>query len=145
MSQEKGTLLINAQYIKDFSFENPRSPFSLLEKDQPQIDINLDIRVEQLQEELFEVVINLAARAQIKEEIVFVLELSYGGLFTITDYEGQKEEILLVECPKILFPFLRRIVADITRDGGFPPLMLSPVDFTGLYLTKKNSTDSNGI
>jgi preprotein translocase subunit SecB len=139
MSQEKGTFLINAQYIKDLSFENPRAPFSLLEKEVPQIDINLDVRVEQLQEELFEVVINLSARSLIKEEIIFLLELSYGGLFTISGYQEAKEEILLVECPKVLFPFLRRIVADVTRDGGFPPLMLSPVDFKGLYLNKKDS------
>jgi preprotein translocase subunit SecB len=144
MSQEKGTLFINAQYIKDISFENPRAPFSLLAKDQPEIDINLDIRVEQLQEELFEVVINLIARAITKEEIVFLLELSYGGLFTISGYEELREEVLLVECPKILFPFLRRIVADITRDGGFPPLMLSPVDFKGLYLMKKNPDSQDG-
>jgi preprotein translocase subunit SecB len=139
MSQEKGTFLINAQYIKDLSFENPRAPFSLLEKEVPQIDINLDVRIEQLQEELFEVVINLSARSLIKEETVFLLELSYGGLFTISGYEEVKEEIVLVECPKVLFPFVRRIVADITRDGGFPPLMLSPVDFKGLYLNKKDS------
>ena len=72
---------------------------------------------------------------------MFLLEISYGGLFTISGYKAEKEEIVLVECPKVLFPFLRRIVADVTRDGGFPPLMLSPVDFKGLYLNKKLSAD----
>jgi len=142
-SNVQGSVLVNAQYIKDLSFENPRAPYSLMETEKPNINIDLDVKADQIHENTFEVIINVAVSADAGGAI-FVVDLSYAGLFTITDDMNQnaKEMVLLVHCPNILFPYARRIISDITRDGGFPPLMLSPVDFMGLYHAKKQETEN---
>jgi preprotein translocase subunit SecB len=128
-------LRVLAQYIKDLSFENPNAPQSLQPPDkQPELKVEIAVGVRQLGPEVFESVINFEGKASVDTTTLYNMELSYAGVFELTNMpENAKQPILLINCPTLLFPFLRRMVADITRDGGFPPLMLDPIDFAGLY------------
>lgn len=130
---------INAQYVKDLSFENPNAPSSLIAlKEAPQIEIALNLEAKVIQGDAHEVTLQITATAKSGENNLFVAELSYAGLFTLSNIpQEQKEMILLIHCPTILFPFARRILSDATRDGGFQPLMLEPIDFAGLYQQRK--------
>jgi preprotein translocase subunit SecB len=137
-------LQINAQYIKDFSFENPRAPSSLRpQSSQPRIDVNVDVQASKVSkdEELFEVVLKITATAKVEEDPLFLADLTYAGLFRLQSMdEDSLHAVLLVECPRLLFPFARAIVADATRDGGFPPLLIQPVDFASMYRQSKESS-----
>ncbi|MBT4932041.1 MAG: protein-export chaperone SecB [Rhodospirillaceae bacterium] len=126
---------INAQYIKDLSFEAPSTPgiFGKLQKDAPDVTINVDVNAHPVQDSFFEVQLHIRATCKVGEETAFISELVYGGLFTINVPEEHLQAILLIECPRLLFPFARNIVADCSRDGGFPPLMLAPVDFVAMF------------
>ncbi len=137
-----GSIFINAQYVKDLSFENPNAPYSLIDNEKPNINIDLDVRAHHIHDLMFEVVINMKVQASATKPI-FVIELAYGGLFTIGEdiSVDEKEIVLLVHCANILFPYVRRVISDITRDGGYPPLLISPVDFMGLYQQKKLSVN----
>lgn len=128
-------LVINGQYVKDLSFEAPNTPqiFSALQSAPPQIQVDIDVQAENKQNNLFEVVLKIRAEARAKEQLVYLLEIEYGGVFTANVPPEHLGAVLLIECPMILFPFLRRIIADMTSDGGFAPLMLSPIDFADLY------------
>jgi len=127
-------LIINAQYIKDFSFENPRAPQSLIQQTtQPSVDINVDVKAQNLGPDVFEVIltINITARAQ--DQPVFLVELAYGTVITVKNAPPEMlTPLILVETPRIVFPFARAIIANATRDGGFPPLMINPIDFAEL-------------
>jgi len=129
------TLAVNAQYVKDLSFENPRAPASLMAgKEQPQIDVNVNVNARGLQPNVYEVSLSIRADAKVAGEAAFITELEYAGVFTVANApEEVLRPVLLIECPRILFPFARRIIADVTRDGGFPPLFLNPIDFVSLY------------
>ncbi|MGP1275353.1 MAG: protein-export chaperone SecB [Caulobacterales bacterium] len=126
---------ILGQYVKDLSFENPGAPDTLRgNAAQPNIDLGIDVRVRALDGETFEVELLLSAKAQRDNTTLFVCELSYAGLFQMRGMDEQaREAFLLVEAPRLTFPFARQIVATATQEGGFPPLMLEPVDFAGLY------------
>lgn len=126
---------LKGQYIKDLSFENPRAPHSLLSlKEPPAIDINVDLNAQRLQETLFELTISISARAIHEKTSVFLTDVAYGGIFEVRAPENvDLEQVVLIDCAFLLFPFVRRVVADITRDGGFPPLQLEPIDFFALY------------
>ncbi len=128
-------IVVNAQYIKDLSFENPTAPNSLIPKETPpKIELNVDIQAQRLQEEVFEVALHITAKATSGEDTLFLIDLTYAGIFTTGQIpDNQKELVLLVYCPTLIFPFARRIIADVSRDGGFPPLMIDPVDFAALY------------
>lgn len=134
------SVAINGQYVKDLSFENPNAPFSLTQQaSAPKIEINLDLEAKSLPDNVFEVSMKITAKASVEENSLFVAELSYAGLFTLINIpEDQKEMILLIHCPSILFPFARRVLSDATRDGGFQPLMLDPIDFAALYQQRKS-------
>ncbi len=128
-------LSILGQYLKDLSFENPNAPNSLtLQGVQPQININVNVNANQLGENDYEVMLELEAHAEHEKQVIFHVELTYAGIFRL---ENIPQEMLgpavLIECPRMLFPFARRILADATRDGGFPPLMLDPIDFAAMY------------
>lgn len=128
------SIRVMGQYVKDLSFENPNAPDSLRQGQQPQIDLSVDVRARSLGESMFEVELIMSAKAGRDESALFIAELTYAGLFEIQNVEDRaREPFLLIECPRIIFPFARRILADATRDGGFPPLMLEPVDFAALY------------
>ncbi len=128
-------ITVNAQYIKDLSFENPAAPASLMPQETPpQIELTVDIQAQKLQDDVYEVALHITAKATVEKGTLFLADLTYAGIFTTGELpDNQKELILLVYCPTLIFPFARRIIADITRDGGFPPLMIDPVDFAALY------------
>jgi preprotein translocase subunit SecB len=128
-----------AQFVRDLSFENPRAPESLRPTGvQPQIDIGVELNARGRQDTLYEVDIKFTAAAQIEGDPVFQVELLYGGLFQISGVpEEAMEPVLLIECPRFLFPFVRKVVADVTMEGGFPPFMLDPIDFAGIYAARR--------
>ena len=136
LSTEENTpgLAINAQYIKDLSFENPAPIENLLNQDEEASTlVNIEVGCNPLYEGTFEVILGLKSHIQRKEKTVYLIELSYAGVFTLS---GIPEElmrfVLFVECPRLLFPFARNLVAQITQESGFPPLYLKPVDFASL-------------
>ena len=126
---------IRSQYVKDLSFENPAPPDRPAEAERsPDITVNVQVEARRLDETVFEITLQITAHARHEEKPVFLLELTYAGVFTLIAIPQEAlEPALLVECPRLLFPFARRIVADVTRDGGFPPLLLTPIDFLALY------------
>ena len=143
-------LAINAQYTKDLSFEAPSAPgiFLQMQKEAPDISINVDVRAQPFQQQnVYEVTLHVTANCKVGSVSAFVLELQYAGLFTLNVPTESVQPALLIECPRLLFPFARNIIADVSRDGGFPPLMLGPVDFVSMYRNQANeasaSTDEN--
>jgi preprotein translocase subunit SecB len=128
-------LSILTQYVKDLSFENPRAPLGLAPgQPRPEIQIAVDVNARQVGEQHYEVVLQINIEAKAGDTPFFLVELAYGGVFQLANIpEDTVQPLLLIECPRILFPFARRIVADVTRDGGLPPLLLDPIDFATLY------------
>ena len=136
--------IINAQYLKDFSFENPNAPDSLKKlSNNPTFKIDVDVKTSVLKDHgpnIYEVELIVKGETKTDDKIMFIVEGNYCGIFTIENVEAEVlEKILLIECPKFLFPFLRSNIANISRDGGFPPLMLAPVDFVAMYEKKKTN------
>lgn len=129
------TIQLKGQFIKDVSFENPRAPQSLLTlREAPAIDINVDLNAQRLQDQLFDLTISISARAMQDKNTIFLIDLAYSGIFEIDASDGADyEQLVLVECAYLLFPFARRVVAELSRDGGFPPLQLEPINFHSLY------------
>lgn len=132
---QSGPLTIHGQYIKDLSFENPRAPQSLIEQKQPQLTLNVTVTTRQFDVKTFEVALNIEASALTPEkEPLFMLELVYAGTVTLGDVpQDAFGPLLFIETPRLLFPFARAIVANATREAGFPPLNIAPVDFVALY------------
>ncbi|HEX4096798.1 MAG TPA: protein-export chaperone SecB [Caulobacteraceae bacterium] len=128
-----------AQFIRDLSFENPHAPDSLnMGSNAPQMDVGVEMNGRTRNDGLFEVDLKLTASAQREGSAVFHCELLYGGLFQITGVpESEMELVLLTECPRYLFPFARHIVSEMSAQGGFPPFMLDPIDFMGIYMAQK--------
>ena len=126
---------ILAKFIRDLSFENPRAPESLRpQAEPPQIDLSVEMNARSRPDGLYETDLKLVVTAQAQGEPVFQVELLFGGLFQITGVpEAEMEPVLLIECPRYLFPFARRIIADLTGESGFPPFMLEPIDFGAVY------------
>ena len=122
------------QYVKDLSFENPNAPAVFQWQGQPRIDVSFSINASTVGDEVHEVVLHVEVKAQSADRTAFQIELAYAGLFGIRNIsEADMQPFLLAEAPRILFPFARRVVADLVRDGGFPPLLLEPIDFAALY------------
>ena len=148
-------LTVNIQYVKDLSFEVPGAPeiYTTL-RSQPNVNINLDVQARRLQDgaQVFEVVLQIKAEATESPAAgttngaatedakpVFIAELAYAGVFTLAGLpDDAVEPVLLVECPRLLFPYARNILADVTRDGGFPPVLLQPIDFVALWQSRRN-------
>jgi preprotein translocase subunit SecB len=128
---EAQPLIINAQYVKDLSFENPRAPQSLTQPSAaPDVAINVDIKARNLGPGVFEVVLTINVDARAQNEPMFLVELAYAAVVTIQNTtEAMLPKLILVETPRLIFPFARAIIAEATRDGGFPPLMINPIDF----------------
>lgn len=150
-AQPAPPLTVNIQYIKDLSFEVPNAPaiYATL-RSQPAVAINLDVQATRLQEgqDVFEVVLQVRAEATEapaaangadtgatpENRTVFIAEMAYAGVFTLAGIPAEAvEQVLLIECPRLLFPFARNILSDVTRDGGFPPVLLQPIDFVALW------------
>jgi preprotein translocase subunit SecB len=127
-------LFINAQYIKDLSFENPRAPQSLLQqKAQPEVSLDVDVKARNLAPELFEVALTISAEAKAEGETAFIVQLTYCGVISTQNATPEiLNAMILIETPRLLFPFARNVIASATRDGGFPPLLINPIDFAAL-------------
>jgi preprotein translocase subunit SecB len=132
------TLNILAQYVKDLSFESPNAPASLRSRTSPpDININVNVNANPLSEKEFDVVLTLSAQAGQEKGTLFNVELVYGGVFNIDGFPQEHVlPILFIECPRLLFPFARQIIAEATRNGGFPPLLIDPIDFAAMFQKK---------
>ena len=134
--ENEGQVVLLTQYVKDLSFESPNAPgiFQIQEEQKPQINVNVGVRVNHVGQEGYETVMSITVEAKSGDKVAFLVELEYATLWGV---RGVPEEhlppLLLVECPRLMFPFARRILADAIRDGGFPPVLLEPVDFAALY------------
>jgi preprotein translocase subunit SecB len=128
-------LSVLAQYVKDFSFESPGAPQTLQGPGQnPQLQVGVNVNAGPRGEDIYETVVHLEAHAKSDDGVIYNVEIDYGGLFRIKNVpEKMLQPVLFVDCPTLLFPFVRRVIADVVRDGGFPPLMLDPIDFGRLY------------
>ncbi len=143
----QGPLMLNLQYTRDLSFEVPGAPdiFTQL-REPPQIDLQLDVQARGFEQQggpanMYEVALQIRADARAnlagQTQTCFIAELVYCGIFTVNVDQASLEPLLLVECPRLLFPFARNILADITRDGGFPPVLLAPIDFVALWQSRR--------
>lgn len=145
MSEMKSNVRVIGQYLKDLSFEVPMSPEIFLgQQEKPEIELVIDIDAKKISDQLYEVSLKISADARTKEKVVFICEAVYAGIFLIEKIESDMlEQVLLIYCPNLLFPFIRRIIANSTIDGAFPPLMLEPIDFTELYNRRQKLSDSD--
>lgn len=139
-------VFINAQYVKDLSFENPRAPQSFLQsQQQPEVQIGVDVKAQNLAPGLYEVALTIHADAKTGTERVFLVELVYAAVTTVQNVpEADLGRILLVETPRLLFPFARAIIATATREGGFMPLLLRPIDFAELIRAQQQAQAAGG-
>jgi preprotein translocase subunit SecB len=130
---EAPNLQVMAQYIKDLSFENPGAAAEINQR--PQIDLAVDLNAKRLENEVFEVELKIRVDAKNDGRALFLLEVAYAGVFQLRNIPdtATQQAILLIQAPHMLFPFVRRIVSDVVRDGGMPPLMIEPIDFMALY------------
>lgn len=147
--QQPGIQIIS-QYIKDFSFENPNAPESLVSGwPQPETAVNISLQQRPIQDNMYEAVLNLHVTAKKKGEdkTCFIADLSYGALVVLQSIPAEQHQaVMMVEIPKQLFPFAREIVADATAKGGYPPLYLAPISFEALYINemKRQQTEKSG-
>ena len=128
-----------AQFTKDLSFENPNAPRSLQPQsgNGPAINIQVNVNAQQLAETDFQVDLTLEGDAKVGSEVMFAFELTYAGIFRVRNIPpDQLHPVVMIECPRLLFPFARQIIAEAVRNGGFPPLYIDPIDFVGLYRQK---------
>lgn len=139
-------LNVVTQYVKDLSFENPEGPRPIGNRDQgSRINVGINVNARRLTDTDMEVSIKFEASAKDQEKTVFAAELLYAGIFRFTNVpEAQIEPLSMIECPRLLFPFARQILADATRNGGFPPLLLDPVDFTAMYRERLKQRGTGG-
>ncbi len=128
-------LAVVAQYVKDLSFESPGAPQTLQGPgENPELKVGVNVQAGPRGDDVYEVVLNFEAHARSDAGVIYNVELAYGGLFRMRNIpQDVLQPVLFVDCPTILFPFVRRVLADVVRDGGFPPLMLDPIDFGRLY------------
>ena len=131
----QATLNVLAQYVKDLSFESPGAPQTLQGPgENPQLKVGVNVNAGPRGDDIYEVALNIEAHAKSDSGVIYKVELMYGGLFRLRNIPEQLlQPVLFVDCPTILFPFVRRVLADVVRDGGFPPLLPDPIDFAKLY------------
>jgi preprotein translocase subunit SecB len=142
-------LMVRAQYVKDFSFENPNAPDVFMGGEvQPQVDISVNVEARRLPTENdYEVILSIKVDAKANERQVFLCELDYAGVFALGPIipADQHQGVLLIECPRLLFPFARAIISDATREGGFPPLTLQPIDFFSLFQNQMQQDEASPL
>jgi preprotein translocase subunit SecB len=123
------------QYVKDLSFENPNAPAVYQWQEQPDIDVQFNISSEKPADDVYEVALKIEVKAKGKQGTAYAVDLVFGALFGVRNVpEDQIQPFLYAEAPRLVFPFARRVLADAVRDGGFPPMLLDPIDFAGLYM-----------
>ncbi|MEA2992960.1 MAG: preprotein translocase subunit SecB [Alphaproteobacteria bacterium] len=138
-AEEKSPQLnVLAQYIKDFSFENPNAPRSLAPvQQQPAFNVQINVNAKPLSETDYEVVLHLEGKADLDKSVLFGFDLTYAGVFRVQNVPKEAlQAVIMIECPRLLFPFAREIVASAVHSGGFPPLLLDPIDFVNMYRQK---------
>jgi len=138
------SLSVIVQYSKDFSFENPNAPQSLMQQQQqPQIGIQINVNPRQLSTTDYEVELKLEGKAELTGTVLFAFDLNYAGVFRLMNIPQENlGPLLMIECPRLLFPFAREIISNAISSGGFPPLMLHPIDFIGLYQRRLAETQA---
>jgi preprotein translocase subunit SecB len=143
-AQTQAQLSVLGQYVKDLSFENPNAPRSLQPtQTQPAINIQINVGVQQLAETDYEVSLKLEGKAENAGSILFAFDLTFAGVFRVQNVPQETlQPLVMIECPRLLFPFAREIVATSVRNGGFPPLLLDPVDFVALYQQRAAQTQA---
>ena len=135
-----------SQYVKDLSFENPNAPGIFQNPNPPAIDVQFNIGTAQVGEEVHEVLLKIDVKAEAEGQTAFIVDLTYAGLFGLRNVPADAiQPFLLGEAPRLLFPFARRVLADCVRDGGFPPLLLEPIDFAQLYLQQAEQNGSSAF
>jgi preprotein translocase subunit SecB len=143
-------VMVHAQYVKDVSFENPSAPFSLRAGlENPKLDVNINLDVRHLEDpaikSLYEVALRISVRATRAEQTIYIAEVLYGVAASMPNVaEEHHHPLLLVEIPKLAFPFARKVLADLIQDGGYPPLLLGPVDFASMYLSRFGQKSEEG-
>ena len=135
-----------SQYIKDLSVENPKAPESFQWAEQPQIDVEFNSGERQVNVEISVIELKVSASAKTSQGAAYIIELAYCGLVGMRNMsDDQKHAFTYAEAPRILFPFARRVIADATRDAGFAPLLLDPIDFTALYMQQLQQRQQEGV
>lgn len=139
-------LNVLTQYVKDLSFESPGAPQSLRGRSEaPAININVNVNANPLGETDYDVVLTLNAKAEAEGKVLFNVELVYGGVFRVAGFPQEHMlPVLFIECPRLLFPFARQVIADTTRAGGFPPLMIDPIDFARMFQQRVAEEQAKG-
>ena len=134
-SDSNRQILVHAQYVKDLSFENPNSPSVLIDgTNQPDVEITVNVGAKLINENQYEVTLNIVAKATSEETALFLVDLTYAGIVTPENTDANEvNSLIMIEAPRLLFPFARAIISDATRDGGFLPLNIQPVDFVAVY------------
>jgi len=132
-----------SQYVKDLSFENPNAPAIYQNPTPPAIDVQFNIASAQVGEDVYEIVLRIEVSAKADETVAFLVDLSYAGLFGLRNFPAEHlQPFLLAEAPRLIFPFARRVLADAIRDGGFPPLLLEPIDFGGVFMAQQEAGEA---
>lgn len=136
---DKPAIFLRGQYIKDLSFENPRAPASIFSlREAPQMEVSINLAASKLDERVFELSIHISTRATSEKTTVFLCDVVYAGVLEMQNIpDNAIESTLFIQGAQLLYPFARRVIADLTRDGGFPPLQLDPVDFAGMYANRQ--------
>lgn len=144
-SSDQPTVGLVSQYVKDLSFENPGAPAIFQLQGQPQIDVQFNIGAAQVGDEVHELVLKIDVKATVEGQVAYVVDLAYAGLFAVQNVPMEHlQPFMLGEAPRLIFPFARRVIADAVRDGGYPPLMLDPIDFASLYMQQIQAQGENG-
>ena len=144
--QQQYPFYIHDQYIKDLSFENPNILLKYTDvKKQPEVSVNVGTHVTKVQDDTYETTLKAVINSKIDDKQMFLVDITYCALVSVNkQVQGSDlETILLVHVPFLMFPFLRYIISDVTRNGGYPPLLIEPIDFASLYLNKKNGENNN--
>lgn len=145
-AQDKGTMVITGHFVRDFSFENPNTPSSFFAKDEPKVELSLDVNAGKANDQdVYHSSLSINIKATSGDIVLYVAELTYTGFFNIKGIQDQDlERVLVVECPAFLYPYARRVIQDAIRDGGYVPLNLQPIDFYGMYVQKMaNASEQN--
>ena len=144
--QSAAQLNVLAQYIKDLSFESPNAPATLQAPgENPTLEVNVNVQARKQADDIYETALHFEAKAANPENVIYNIELVYAGLFRLTNIpDNLLQPVLFVDCPAMLFPFMRRLVADMTREGGYPPLYLDPIDFPSLYRQNAERMQAEG-
>ena len=137
-------IVVNSQYVKDFSLEIPHAPqiFKKL-NNQPKVNMNVEVRPEHLEENVFNVSLNFSIEGKIEDDVLFVVELVYAGVVSLNVPKEHMDPVLMVEIPRILFPFARSIITNSMIDAGLPPFMINPIDFGALYTARQKKQGMN--